>query len=403
MNLRGVWTIAAKDLLETRRDRLAALFTLILPLVFTMFMGMLLSDSGGEGRLPLGVVVLDRGTLARQLVVDLGRSTVVEPRRMYDQAEAERQVRDLDLAAAIVIPAGFSQALAAGRPPKLQVIRIQGSTGAQSAVEGALAASTRLAAEHLAARAAAESLGDGTGGQTGPSAVPNAAAEKLLPVTRQLLAAPAIRVTVTDSGSAEGKVASGFEQSSPGMLINWILFGMLTVATGLVVERRSGTLRRLLTTRTRVPTIVAGKAVACFLVSLAQATLLILAGQLLFRVGYFRNPLALVLVVVALALLASAIGFLLATLLRTEAAIVSATVILSMALAALGGAWFPLEVAGSGFARVGHLLPTTALLDGLKGIVLKGWGPEEVLPGVAFALVSAAVLYAVAAWRFRVE
>lgn len=401
MNARGIWTIAAKDLLLTRRDRLAALFTLILPLVFTAFMGMLLSDAGGSQRFPVGVVDLDRDPLTQQFVKDLGRSGIVEPQLM-DQTDAERAVRDLDLAAAIVIPKGFSRVLAAGVPPRLGVIRIQGSTGSQSAVEAVLAVSTRLAAEHIGARAAAESLSAAARGSA-RDAMPIATAGDLAPVTQQLLASPAIRVTVTDSGSAEGKVADGFEQSSPGMLLNWILFGMLTIGTGLVTERRSGTLRRLLTTRTRIPTIVLGKASACFFVSLIQASVLILAGQLLFGVGYFRSPVALVLVVVALALLASAIGFLLATLLRTEPAIISATVILSMALAALGGAWFPLEVAGAGFSQVGHLLPTTALLDGLKGIVLKGWGPAEVLPGVAFALVSAAVLYGVAAWRFRVE
>ena len=70
-------------------------------------------------------------------------------------------------------------------------------------------------------------------------------------------------------------------------------------------------------------------------------------------------------------------------------------------MSALSGAWFPLEVAGPGFRFVGHLLPTAWILDGLRGIIVRGFGVAEVLPALGVALAWSAALFALAVWRFR--
>jgi ABC-2 type transport system permease protein len=72
-----------------------------------------------------------------------------------------------------------------------------------------------------------------------------------------------------------------------------------------------------------------------------------------------------------------------------------------MSVSALSGAWFPLEITGETFQTVGHLLPTTWILDGLRGIVLRGFGVAEVLPAFGVALLWSIGLFATAVWRFR--
>ena len=62
--MRRLWYITTKDLLQTRRDRLAALFTIVLPVVFTVFLG-LLFGAGGAQSLPLAVADSDRGAAPR--------------------------------------------------------------------------------------------------------------------------------------------------------------------------------------------------------------------------------------------------------------------------------------------------------------------------------------------------
>ena len=47
-----IWTLARKDLLETRRDRLSALFIIVMPLAFTTFFGLLFGGGSDACRWP---------------------------------------------------------------------------------------------------------------------------------------------------------------------------------------------------------------------------------------------------------------------------------------------------------------------------------------------------------------
>jgi ABC-2 type transport system permease protein len=82
---------------------------------------------------------------------------------------------------------------------------------------------------------------------------------------------------------------------------------------------------------------------------------------------------------------------------------VAATVLVSMAVSALSGAWFPLEIAGQTFQTVGHLLPTAWILDGLRGIIVRGFDVADVLPAFGVALAWSVALFALAVWRFRLS
>jgi ABC-2 type transport system permease protein len=158
-----------------------------------------------------------------------------------------------------------------------------------------------------------------------------------------------------------------------------------------------------MTTRVHRWELIAGKAVGMFALTFVQQIILIGAGQLLFGVDYLRDPAALLLMMVALSLVASTLGLLLAAVLTSEQAMVATTVIVSMSVAALSGAWFPLEITGPAFRFVGHLLPTAWILDGLRGIIVRGFDVADVLPAFGVALAWSAALFALAVWRFRLS
>ncbi len=389
--MRYIWTLAAKDLLQTRRDRMAALFTFILPTAFTVFFGLLMGGlSSGSERIPLAVADGDGGVAARKLVSLLESSPLVEL-KMIDAAAVDKAVDDEQVAAGLLIPAGFSASLDSDVGARLTVVRVLGSTGSQSVEEAVRAAADRLASERLAAAVAVRTVEDS----------PRAA--QVGEIVSGLLERPALTIAAKESGSKAGQIPRGFDQSSPGMLVNWVMFSLLTVATGLVMERKTGALRRLLGTHASRSQVIAGKALAMLILTMLQQVLLIGLGQFAFGVDYLSDPPALLMTMVTLSALASCLGLLIATVFRSEQAVIATTVIASMVLSALGGAWFPLEVTGPGFSRIAHLVPTSWLLDALRGIVLKGWGvPEVLLPlGVVWAFSLA--FFALAVWRFRFE
>jgi ABC-2 type transport system permease protein len=388
-----IWTLAAKDLLETRRDRLALLFTVIMPLAFTAFFGLMFG--AGSDRLPLALYNADTGAPAQQLVAMLQDSAVVKTQAMT-AAEAEKAVDDGRVSAALLIPSGFSAALTAGRPADLTVVGVSGSSSVQAVQTEIAGLAGQVAAGEGAAQAAATVAAEG-------QASTQAALLVARPLAAESLARPVATIKVVAAGTAAGQIPTGFVLSSPGMMINFIMFSMLTAGIALIQERRNFTLLRLMTTRLRRWELIGGKVIGMFILTFVQQIILIGAGQILFGVDYLRDPAALLLMMIALSLFASTLGLLLASVLSSEQAMVAATVLVSMAVSALSGAWFPLEVAGQTFQTVGHLLPTAWILDALRGIIVRGFDVSDVLPAFGVALAWSAALFAAAVWRFRLS
>lgn len=391
-----IWTLARKDLLETRRDRLSAIFVIVMPIAFTAFFGMMFGR--GSDRLALAVHDADRGEQSWQLVAALKGSDAV---RVVPKSAADLDpwIADGRAAAGLLIPEGFSAAVQAGKPAELVVVSGQASSGAQ-----AIAAEIRAKAGSLVAadRAAQVGVDAALAGRIIPSGMQERALARARPIATLTMEKPAVTLKAVNADDA-GQIPSGFTLSSPGMIVNFIMFSLMTAGMAVIMERKNGTLRRLMTTRLRRWELIAGKLAGMFVLTFTQQILLVGVGQFFFGVDYLNDPAALVLMMVALSLVASALGLLLASLLSSEQALVAGIVITSMGVSALSGAWFPLEITGPGFQSVGHLLPTAWILDGLRGIVARGFGVGDVLPAFGVALAWSAGLFAAAVARFRLS
>jgi ABC-2 type transport system permease protein len=69
--------------------------------------------------------------------------------------------------------------------------------------------------------------------------------------------------------------------------------------------------------------------------------------------------------------------------------------------AAMGGAWFPLEVAGKTFAAIGHVMPTAWAMDGFQNILMRGLAFSSVLLPAGILVLYAFAFFGLAIWRFR--
>ena len=392
--MRHAWHIAAKELLQTRRDKLAALFTLVLPVIFTIVLGVVIGTAE-NARLPLALADADGSATAQRLVQRLGDSALVEVKAMPPD-EIDKAVHDQEVAAGLVIPEGFGASVDAGEHATLTFIRVETSSGVQSVWQAVQTAVSELNVSTLAAQVAAEQVSLKTGATLDDSLLATA---RVLVDTQ--IAAPAATVQVADSGTATVTHAQGFDQSSSGSLVNWVLFSLLGVGITMVWERRRGMLRRLTSAGVRAREIIGGKMLAMLIITFLQQLLLVLLGQLAFDVDYFNSPLALLITMVSLSLLAASFGLLISVVFRSEQAVIATTVISAQLLAALGGAWFPLEVTGASFSRVAHFLPSAWVMDSFHGIILKDWGVADVLYPMGIVWIWIVVLFALAVWRYR--
>jgi ABC-type Na+ efflux pump permease subunit len=395
--------LARKDLLQTMRDRLSFIFILVMPLAFTIFFGVLFGGGSDVDQLPLAVWDADGGAAAQHLVASLDKSAVVRVVVKKGQ-EFEKWMADERAAAGLIIPEGYSAALSGGKKASLTIVATQGSSGASTAATEVRTLAADQVTVELASRAAAEAVwGTALGPAGGGEGLVAEAAARARPVVAQALAAPSVSTKVVEAGAAAGQTPSGFVLSSPGMMVNFIMFSLTTAGVALILERRNGTLQRLMTTRVRRWQLIGGKAAGMFLLTFTQQVILIGVAQLFFGVDYLRDPAALLVMMVSLSLVASTLGLLIAAVLKSEQALIATTVLVSMGVSALSGAWFPLEVTGAAFQFVGHLLPTAWILDGLRGIVVRGFDVADVLPAFLFALGWSVALFAAAVWRFRLS
>lgn len=199
------------------------------------------------------------------------------------------------------------------------------------------------------------------------------------------------------------QVAQGFVQASPGMIVQFAVFSLITSAMVLVLERKSKALQRMLTTPIGRAQVIAGHVLAMFVVVLAQEALLVILGQFAFKVDYARELVGTLVMMVTLALWSASLGLLIGASSKQEEHVVMLSLVAMFAFSALGGAWFPLEIAGKTFAAIGHVTPTAWAMDGFQNIVLRGQGLTSTLLPAGILLGYAVAFFGLAIWRFRFE
>jgi len=400
----SILDIAYKDIQQILRDWNSALFLVVMPILFTAFFGLVLNptfsaDHPGDPRLPVGWINQDPdGLLSKSFETLLATSDVVRP-VFLDGAKTDGSsdmVAKGELAAVIRMPAGYSQAIFADQPASLDVIADQTSAGGRTAITAIETITGRLLGAVESAHLSVEVNQDPARLQTAFQQAVSAWKEP-----------PLMVIIEQATGSAQqqslgGKI-SGFTQSSAGMIVQFAMFGLINSAMLLVLERKTRCLQRLLTTPVHRAQIIGGHVLAMFLVVFFQQVILVLLGQFAFGVDYLRQPWAILLLMVVLALWSASLGLLIGALARKEDQVIVLCLVAMFVFSALGGAWFPLDIAGKAFSSIGHLLPSAWAMDGFQNIVLRGLGFNSVLLPSGILLAYTAVFFGLALWHFKFE
>ena len=390
-----IFDIAAKDLIQILRDRKTFLFLLIMPVAFTFLFGFAFggfSKGNPDPRLPVALINQDGGDLSLRLASLLEKSEViaVEQNGKKSLADNEKGLSKGDLAGILVIPVGYSESLLNGSLPRLTLETDNTQTSGATVQSEVLAAANRLTSAVQTALIV---------GQTSSA---------YSPVFEQALGAwdnPPIRIE-TDSAelTTEQKPSAQFTSlahTSPGMMLQFGIAGLLTCATVIVNERKTRSLQRLLTTATKRSHILLGHTLAIFVLIFAQFLLLILFGQIILKVDYFRVPGATLLVAFTASMCMAALGLLIGVLAKSEEQAIAFSLIPMFVFAGLGGAWTPLEYTSTTFQAIGHVTPVAWAMDGFKNITVRLLGFESALIPSAALAGYALLFFLLAAWFFQ--
>ena len=383
--------IAAKDSRIFLRDRFALAFSFLFPLMFVAGFSLALGDIGGQDdKLVMFVSTQEEQgaaslswTLIDGIAEDEGASV-----QYLEYDEAVRQVESGEIDGFVLFPADFTARLLGEPPASVEVVIGDASAGAQAALR-ALANSM---ASGIGRAVAVMSVVAEVGGPQALAAVDPS----------ELAAAPGLVALVPEQvGSIEPKAASTF--TLPGYLTMFVFFAAALSAEAIVRERRNYTLERLMSNGARRESVVLGKFLSALYRGLLQVLVLWVVGIFVFNLDLGVSPATVVLISVLMVLASSAFGVMLASVVRTENAASGLGVLVSLALAPLGGCWWPLFITPQWMQSLAKLTPHGWANTAFNKLMLFGAEFGDVYAEMGMLALFAAAFLAVTLWRFRLS
>ena len=379
------WYIAFLDLKRFLLNPGELAFSIALPiLLFALMYG---AFGGGDVSFhaTAHVVNLDGGEYGRELISRLdGMDEIsVRERTMED---ADGALERSAILTAVVIPAGFSEALEAGEPTHI-LFKQRGYGGQTGQIVAAIVsgAALEMGGEIQSRRMVHETLS----GQGVAGVEIDAEFDRRLAESRR---SPAVGVEVRGLGEAEE--ANLLNRLMPGVTVMFLMFAVTMGAQTLVEERRIGTLERLMTTRLGINQLFAGKFLSGTLRATLQAVVLLALGFAVLRVGDLLDFAQLVAFSVLVAAAVSAVGLVIGAAVRTRDQAIWAAVFFTMFMTIFGGTFF--AVADGPLAVIARFTINHYAIEAMEGILSSGASLSDDVVGLG-VMVGVTVVGLVAA------
>jgi ABC-2 type transport system permease protein len=317
--------IAAKDLRQRFRDRSAIVLGFVAPVAIAALMSFAFSTTENF-HFTMGVVDDDGGPVAAALLEVLGTpelQEIVTVEMISSPSDARELVNGGDVATAIVIPAGFSEAATAIQPEAGTELAVL--TNVDSELDAQV---TRALIDSFVAQVNANRLSVATAIAAGApisdiEALAAEAAAERLPV----------QVEQQPVGAEQLSTISYY---APGMGIFFVLFAISFAARSFFGERQQGTLERMAVAPVPRRAILAGKALSVFVYAVASLAMMAVVTGLGFGADW-GHPLAAAAIIVAIAASVVALTALVIAIARTDRQADGLSSIAVFTLALLGG------------------------------------------------------------------
>ena len=408
--MKKVFLIGWKDVKLAFRDRAALVLMLAAPFVLTIGLGFITgrlsgSSSSGLSNIPVVLVNQDGRQLGNTLVSafqsqDL--ASLVKPEIMDDPALARQHVDADQAAAAIIIPAGFTESIIPSgtipgktvqiviyanptRPTSVGVIKTivdefisqmeVGRVGGQVVV-------TQLISAGLIRPQDAAQVGDRIGAQQAGAAQNSTA--------------------ITLNSQTSGSEAIHFDPlayMAPGMALMFLMFTAAYGGRSLLSERAQGTLPRLLVSPPSTSQVLGGKTTGTYQTGAAQMFILILASAVLFQLRW-GDPLGVVLLVLAAVAGATGWGMLITALARTPAQVTSIGSALTLIFGILGGSFISMDNMPGWFQALSKITPNAWGIEGFTTLAMGG-SLVDILTPIAALFIMGVVLFTIAVLIFN--
>jgi ABC-2 type transport system permease protein len=366
-------SIAKKELLQVRRDRLTLAMMVAMPLVQILLFGYAIDFD--VRHTPTVVYDQDRTAQSRDLWRRMQVTGFFELAGAVDSYdEISRALRTGKARIALVIPAGYGSNLTSGKPARAQLVVDGSDPQTVQSAQGTVGT--------LAAVRSSELLG-----------------LKLMRLGAGAPSAPPIEVLPTTWYNPELRTAVFVVPGLIGVILTMTMV-MLT-AMAIARERERGTLEQLIVSPVRRIELVAGKIVPYVIIGYVQMTLILAAGKFVFHVPIVGS-LGLLYLMSSLFIGASlAVGLFFSTLAKTQQQAMQMSFFFLLPNILLSGFMFPWEAMPAPMRYLSQAMPLTHFHRIARGVTLKGAGLADLAGEVAWLAGILGVLVLLTSLRFR--
>jgi ABC-2 type transport system permease protein len=304
-----------------------------------------------------------------------------------DSADAQARVGRDDVAAGFFIPRGFGAAVTGNRKATITVFR---NPDAQigSAVAEALA--DAYADQINAGRLSVATAIRAQAQPPAPAAVAALAREA---------AAGRVPIQLVD-GRIGVREVNGINYFGPAMAVFSLFFTTAIVARSILAEREQGTLPRILAAPVPRPAVILGKSASAFVLGIVSFAVMFAFFGLVRDVSW-GDPLSLAVLTVVTVLAVMGLMTLLQTGARSQQGADALSSVTTMALALLGGSFFPIFQMPPAMCTASLITPNGWALRGYTDIAYDGATLTDLGPHLTAIGAFAVVTLSLGIWRSR--
>jgi ABC-2 type transport system permease protein len=417
--LSTVFAVAWKELQVLVKDRGNLAIMFLLPLLLSSIQSSAnsaLDAEEGEASILLHVALVneDAGDFGREVVKAMQGIDELDVQVYGTLPEAEELVSQGDVAAAVHFPAGFSDDINAYKQTTVEVIVDPAQPDSASIVTGIMNQVVDEVTIWGEVQYGIRSVIDASGllADTSPEERRGLEAMNMgVIMTRlgEMRRDPLISVVSENlqGEQTESWLAGFLAYIYAGYTVMFIFFVVGMAAESILSERESGTLRRLVAAPISRSTIIGGKMLAYLLIPCLQALLIFAVGAIFFDVQLGHSPLALAAMTLITAIVAVALGLLIASFSKSMSQASNLGLAASFILAIVGGA---VPIGAQPFSRVGGFIsilarvtPHAHAVEGFMKVMADGQGFLATLPELGILLAFGAVFLVIAIRRFQYD
>lgn len=424
-----IFSIASKDVKLIFRDRMSLFFIVGFPILMGLFFGLVMgSASSGKGKAKMKVAVVDQDNsdISRKFIESLKSNDTIQLENAPYQ-EAQESVRKGKRVGMIVLPAGFGETAGVfwGDPPQIE-LGLDPSRSAESAMlQGFIMQGmgdligqrfqnpsqlrpfldkSRQEIESADVSATQRMLFAGffnsietmidtatTLNESGTTSMGDENQNMQFAEIKQLDVSRNV-----DPKSMAGQLSrlrSRWDISFPQAM----LWGVLSCVTGFSIsiarERTMGTFTRLQVAPINTQSILAGKALACFLTSLAVVALMVVFGIMLGMKPASYPKLIVASICVSAAF--TGIMMIVSVLGKTEQSVSGAGMAIIMVMAMLGGCMIPAMFLPGFLQTVSVISPVKWAIQAIEGAIWREFTWAEMLLPLSILAVIGAICFVV--------